>query len=458
MMDATLTRPRLAWTIAAASFGFAIVQLDVTVVNVALPRIGTQLGAGTASLQWVVDGYALSFAALLLSAGVLADRVGARRAYLAGLALFTLASVACALAPRAPALIAARVLQGAGAALLVPGSLALLNFACAADDARRARAVGVWTAAGGVSIAVGPLLGGLLLAALDWRSLFLINVPVCALGAWLTVRAAPAPPPQRPQRPFDPAGQLLCILTLAGLTTAIIAAPGWPAGRSTVLAALALTFAGAAGFAAAEARTATPMLPRGFFRRPRLRAAIAFGALFNLTYYGVMFVLSLYLQRAHGYSPLHAGAAYLPLTATFILSNLLSAPLTLRFGAAASMSAGAALAALGFALLTGLGADSSYARMLPAFALIPGGMGVAIPAMTATVLEAAEPSWGGTVSGALNAARQAGGAMGVALFGVLAAGGSAGIVHGLRAAAAVSVGVLLAAGGIAWTWVRGRDS
>jgi len=455
--------PSLRWIVAAASFGFAIVQLDVTVVNVALPRIGSSLAAGTGVLQWVVDGYTVSFAVLLLSAGVLADRIGARRAYLGGFALFTLASVACGVAPGAAALVAARIAQGAGAALLVPGSLAVLNDACGNEAARRARAVGVWTAAGGVSIAAGPIVAGLLLAWFDWRSIFLVNVPVCALGAALTARhlsavgaAREAPPSER--RGFDPLGQLLSIAALTGLTMAIIAAPAWPAARTTVMAAAVVALGGSLGFLAVEARAASPMLPLSLFKRGALAAAIAFGVLCNLTYYGVMFVLSLYLQRAHGYSALRAGAAYLPLTATFILSNLLSAPIAQRFGAAITMSAGAVVAALGYALLTALRADSSYALMLPAFALIPCGMGTAVPAMTSTVLASVERHWGGTVSGALNAARQAGGAVGVAVFGAVGAGGGNAVVHGLHVSAGISVVLLAAAAAIARTWVPGRET
>jgi MFS transporter, DHA2 family, methylenomycin A resistance protein len=458
MSQHTANTANLAWMVAAASFGFAIVQLDVTVVNVALPAIGRSLAASTAALQWVVDGYTVSFAVLLLSAGVLADRIGPRRAYLWGFALFAVASAACGAAPDGEALVTARVAQGVGAALLVPGSLAVLNGACGADAMRRARAVGVWTAAGGVAIAAGPLVGGLLLASLGWRSIFLVNVPVCALGAALTLRHVTPAHAAGGQRGFDPFGQIFSVASLAGLTVAIIAAPAWPAARITVTVAAVLALGGAVGFIAAERRARSPMLPLALFRGGVFGAAVTFGVLCNLTYYGVMFVLSLYLQGAHGYSALQAGAAYLPLTATFILSNLLSAPVSLRFGAAATMSAGAALAALGFALLTGLRADSSYTQMLPAFALIPFGMGVAVPAMTATVLASAERHFGGTVAGALNAARQAGGAVGVAVFGALAAGGSGAVVYGLRAAAGMSVALLFGAAALAWAWVRGEGA
>src|SRR5690348_440391 len=209
--------PPLA-TVAVTSLGFVVVQLDVNVVNVALARIGTELGAAMSALQWVVDAYTLVFAALLLTGGALGDRFGARRCFAAGFASFTLASLACGLAPQVASLVAARAAQGLGAALLVPSSLALLSHACGEDNARRARAVGLWTAAGGVALAAGPILGGALVDALGWRSVFLINLPVGAAGIWLTLKLleettlAASPPP------LDLPGQALAIVALVGAT------------------------------------------------------------------------------------------------------------------------------------------------------------------------------------------------------------------------------------------------
>ena len=211
--------------VTAASFGFVVVQLDVTIVNVALPAIGRDFNVGVAELQWVVDAYSLVFAALLLSAGVLGDRFGSRRAYLAGFWLFAFASLACGLAPTGATLIAARAVQGIGAALLVPSSLALLNHASGHDAALRARMVGMWTAAGGVSIAAGPIVGGLLVGWLGWRTIFLVNLPICAFAALLTLRTVPKRCGAATRGgSLDPLGQVLAILALTGLVGAVIEA------------------------------------------------------------------------------------------------------------------------------------------------------------------------------------------------------------------------------------------
>jgi DHA2 family methylenomycin A resistance protein-like MFS transporter len=251
-----------SWIIAASSFAFAVIQLDVTIVNVALSRISEDLRATVTELQWVVDAYTLGFAALLLSAGVVGDRLGSKRVFVGGLVGFAVASLACGLAPGPGFLNAARAIQGIGAALLVPSSLAILNDACAHDPRLRARAIGIWTAAGGVAIAAGPVVGGFLLTGLGWRSIFLVNIPICALGLGLALRCVPpAQGGKKKYRSFDLAGQAL---------------------------------------------------------------AIVFGVLVNCTYYGIIFVLSLYLRKALSYSTVQAGLAFLPLTGTFIASNIAS--------------------------------------------------------------------------------------------------------------------------------------
>lgn len=440
--------------LAAASIGFAVVQLDVTIVNVALPRIAARLGASVATLQWIVDAYALTFAALLLSAGVLADRLGARCVYVAGFALFALASGACGSAPDPVSLVAARALQGAGAALLVPSSLALLNRATRHDAALRARAVGWWTAAGGVSIAAGPVVGALLLEAFDWRSIFLVNLPLCAVGACLTPgrheRLADPPASRR----FDPVGQLLAAVAVGALVAAIIELPALGFEHPLIAGGLAVALTSGWAFGFAEARAVDPMLPPGLLRSPGFGAAVAFGVVVNLTYYGAIFVLSLYLQQARGYPAFAAGLAFVPLTATFIVSNLASAQVTARHGPRVSMLVGASIGAVGFAFLGGLGRHTSYAAMLPAFVLIPAGMGLAVPAMTTVVLSGADARRAGTASGVLNAARQFGGAIGVAAFGALATGGHDPIIPGLHAAAATAAVLLAGAAATAWIGVR----
>jgi MFS transporter, DHA2 family, methylenomycin A resistance protein len=441
--------PSIARVTTATSFGFALVQLDVTIVNVALPRIATQLHTGVAGLQWVVDAYALAFAVLLLSMGYLGDRIGARKVYLGGMTLFALASMACGCANDSVTLIAGRTLQGIGAAAMLPCSLALLNHATAHEHAIRARAVGWWTAAGSISIAAGPIIGGLLMSVMSWRSIFFVNVPVCLLGAWLTWRVSGTGVHKRHGR-FDMGGQWLAILALTGLTTAVI--EGHPLGwtHPLVLACIAVTVIAAPLFVWVESRSAAPMLPLEFFRKPGFSVAVVYGVVMNMTYYGIVFLLSLYLQRVHGYSALRTGLAYLPLTATFFGINVFSGWLVGRTGARLPMVLGALIDACGFALFLWLGADSPYLLMLPAFALLPLGMGLGVPAMTTTVLSAVDRHAGGTASGVLNAARQAAGAVGVALFGALVGEHSDTIVSGLHRSAMISITLLLIAGVLAF--------
>lgn len=432
------------WVTVAASFGFALVQLDVTIVNVALPRMASELHAGVSALQWVVDAYALSFAVWLLLMGFLGDRWGARRMYLAGLALFALASLGCGLSVDATTLIIARTVQGLAAAAMLPNSLVLINRATGHDRRRRAKAIGWWTASGSIAIAAGPIIGGLLLGIAGWRCIFLINLPVCIVGAWLTWRV-PAFVPENNGRSFDIQGQVLAALALAALTAAIIQARpmGWT--HPFVYGGFVVAILAGAGFIWTESRSGAPMLPLDFFSKPGFSSAVVYGVMVNLTYYGIVFVLSLYLQRVHGYSALRTGLAYLPLTATFFGVNVLSGWLIGIIGARPLMVIGALIDAGGFALLLLLDAQSSYWLMLPAFALLPAGMGLGVPAMTNTVLSAVQAESSGIASGVLNAARQAGGAIGVAVFGTFAGDGQVHVVAGLHMSAWISVGLLLLA-------------
>ena len=434
----------LGWVIAATSLGFVVVQLDVTVVNVALPKIGSDLHASVSVLQWIVDAYALTFAVLLLSAGALGDRFGSKRLFMLGFALFAAASLACGLAPTGPLLIAGRAIQGIGAALLVPTSLALLNHAAGHDAKLRARAVALWTAAGGVSIAAGPLVGGLLLGTLGWRSIFLVNLPICAIGIAMSVRV-PDTAHRRDARRLDALGQTLAIVSLAGLIGAVIEARPLGVTHPLVVAGGVLAIVCGAGFVISERRSSSPMVPPELFAGGQLAPLIAFGTCVNLTYYGIIFVLSLYLQQLLGYSAIRAGIAYLPLTLTFIVSNTISGWLTGRSGSRPPMLAGALIGALGFALLLRLTESSSYSSMLVAFILIPGGMGLAVPAMTTATLAAVDKKWAGTASALLNTARQAGGAIGVAIFGALMGSAKEHIVGGLHVASIMSTGLLLLA-------------
>ena len=456
----TPVSPALGRVLATVSIGFVVTQLDVTIVNIALPKIGADLHADVAGLQWVVDAYTLAFAVLMLSAGALGDRLGTRRMYAAGIVLFALASLACGLALDATMLIAARAVQGIGAAAMLPNSLALLNQSYGHDPKLRARAVGLWTAAGAISIAAGPVVGGVLIAAFGWRSIFLVNLPICVAGLLATLLWVPRSGSARKiaqgvasatttaiPRGIDLSGQALAIVALTAFVAAVIE---WrPLGLSHPLVAggfiLALLAAGA--FIVVESRVAAPMLPLSLFSKRTFNAAVLFGICVNLTYYGMVFVLSLYLQRVRGYTPLQAGLAFLPLTGGFLLSNVASGWVVGRFGVRVPMIAGAITAGLGYGLLHFVDASTPLIGLLLPFLLIPSGMGLAVPAMTTAVLASVEAQRAGTASAVLNTARQAGGAVGVAAFGALASGAAATqIVAGMQAATAISVGLLVVGG------------
>jgi DHA2 family methylenomycin A resistance protein-like MFS transporter len=465
-------RGGLLWLLIATSFAFVVVQLDVTIVNVALPQIGARLQAGVAGLQWVVDAYTLSFAALLISAGVIGDRFGSRRIYLTGFYIFTAASIICGVAPAIGILIAARALQGAGAALLVPTSLAILNNCSQENPALRARMVALWTAAGGVSIAAGPVAGGFLLAAFGWRSIFLVNIFLCGLGIFLVLKfvrrdermedsqaessGANRSSMPRARRQLDLPGQILAVLALTGLVGALIESGHLGLAHPVVIIGFLFGALASAMFIHVERRAVSPMLPLQFFSLPGFNAAVIFGIIVNLTYYGVIFVLSLYLQQALGYSALRTGFAFLPLTATFIVSNVITGGLTARAGPRFPMILGALIAMAGYASLLRLNETTSLLSMIASFVLIPGGMGLAVPAMTTSILSSVPRERSGTASAVLNTARQTGGAIGVAVFGALLGHSRQQIIPGLHTAAMISTGLLFTAAALAWLGMKKR--
>jgi len=437
----------------ATSFAFIIVQLDVTIVNVALPRMGAELGAEVSSLQWVIDAYTLGFAAFLLSAGVMGDRFSSRRVFLSGFALFALASVACALAPSVMALNVARAVQGVGAALLVPSSLAILNATYAHDKNLLAKAIGWWTAAGGVSIAAGPVIGGLLLSTAGWRSIFWVNVPICVAGFALTYVVVPRMVSKPTARHFDLAGQLLSVLALLGFIGAVIEMHALGFSSMVVRGGFALTLIAGAAFLTVESRVSEPMLPLTLFHSMRFSGAVLFGVLANFTYYGVIFVLSFYLQKVRGYTVIETGLTFLPLTGTAFFSNIAVGRMSSRFGLRTLMVGGGLVGCLGYALLGlfGISDHASFFDMLPGLALVPIGMGFAVPAMTTSILSSVERHHAGTASAVLNTARQVGGATGVAIFGAIVAGDAgAAVMGGVRNAMLISALLLLVAVGVAW--------
>lgn len=418
-------QPPLLLTIAATSLGFVIIQLDVTIVNVALVQIGKNLDTTITGLQWVVDAYTLAFATLLMSGGAFGDRSGGRRIFVAGFVVFALSSAMCGLAHTSTQLIAARAIQGLGAALIVPNSLALLNDACAGNSAVRARALGLWNAAGGLAVAAGPVVGGLLLTLSGWRSIFLVNLPICALGIWLA-RFIKETPPHEPKTPIDIPGQLCAIIAVLALTASIIEGGASSWWQPAVLAGCATALIAGIGFIAIERRTTHPMLPLHLFSRPSFSTATCAGFLNNFAYYGLVFVLSLYFQSIRHYSTIQTGLAFVPLTGTVTVSNLLGSRLASKSGPRLPMVAGFAIAAIAYASLYGIDVDTPYALMLVPLAAIPFGLGLAIPAMTAALLASVERQRAGIASATFTTVRQIGGALGVAVFGaIVAAAGNA---------------------------------
>ena len=293
------------WTLVAMSLGFAVVQLDISVVNVALKSIGSALGGGVSDLQWVVNAYTIGFAAFILTAGALGDRIGARRVFVSGFLLFMVASAVCGLAPNLGVLIAARAIQGIGAAVLVPSSLSLLNHAYT-EPAARSRAVGLWLAGASTALSGGPLIGGILIATLAWRAIFFINVPVALAGIYLTRRYASETSQSR-DRGVDVGGQVLAVLTLTSLVAATIEGGSRGFGSPLVLGGFALAVAAGGAFVAVEARSARPMLPLRLFENRTFSVTATMGLLINIAFYGLIFVFSLLFQREQGLTPLETG-------------------------------------------------------------------------------------------------------------------------------------------------------
>jgi DHA2 family methylenomycin A resistance protein-like MFS transporter len=387
--------PRL--TLIATSLGFVLIILDVTVVNVALERIEASLGTNVTGLQWVVNAYTLVFASLLLTAGALSDRFGARRMFVNGFALFTAASLACGLAGSITVLIAARIAQGVGAALCVPASLALVSASF--PDA--------------VARAAGPVVGGVMVDRFGWPSIFFLNLPLGVVGLWLTLAYAPLGS-RTASRGLDVAGQVLAVIALGALTFGFVESGEFGWTHPLILAGFGVFGIASTLFVLTEARSPDPMLQLSLFREPAVGAACLVGLLTNFAYYGLMFVLSLFFQAAKGYSPLVTGLAFLPMTALVTIASLIAGALTARFGPRLPMVLGQALA--------GTGAGTSYAVI--AGPLLAAGVGVAltVPSMTAAVLANVDKRRTGVASGALNAARQTGGVVGVGVFGSLVAG------------------------------------
>jgi DHA2 family methylenomycin A resistance protein-like MFS transporter len=437
-----------ALPLVAISLGYFMVILDATIVTVALPTLGRQLGGGVAGLQWVVDAYTVALAGTLLLGGWLSDRFGSRRVFQASLVGFSLASLACGLAPSLGALIAARAAQGVGAALAVPSSLALLRAAYP-ETRERARAFGVWGGIAGIAAASGPVLGGVLTAAVSWRAVFMVNLPIGALALWLVIRHVTSTSRSTAISGIDPVGQVTAIAALGGLVLALIEAGqhGW--GQPPAIAGLGLFVVAGAVWLLTERRVAQPMLPPRVFASRTFSGATAAGLLLNLGFYGQLFVMSLYLQHVRHQSAALAGVALLPEALSVMVASPLSGRITGRVGPRVPMATGMLAGALGFGALALARAGTPYGMLVAPMVAAGFGTSFTMPAATAAVMGAAPDDRGGLASGVLNASRQVGGAVGIALLGALVASGrgfTAGMpVAMLVAAAAFAIGALISA-------------
>ncbi len=422
-----------------------MIVLDTSIVNLALERICAEFTTSLETLQWLVDGYALVFASLLLGAGALGDRYGARGMFMIGLVVFTLASALCAFSAGIEGLQIARIAQGIGAALLLPNSLAALNHTFT-DPLRRSKAVSAWASAGALGVALGPVLGGMLVQALGWRSIFVVNVPVGLAALWLTWQRIPNGPSHR-SRPLDPLGQLLAVGTLVTATYALI---GWSHARTSAASLWASAAAAAAlgiGFVIAESRLESPMLPLPLLRRRTLGPVALVGLLHNIAIYGLIFVLSLSFQRLRGLDPLAAGVLFLPLTLALAVGTRVGTVMLRHRGPFYAQIGGHATAALGALVLAPFGRGFTPALLALPLIVVGTGAGITTPAMNLAVLDSVERAQGGLASGILNSARQTGSVIGVTLLGALL--GEPSTSAGAAASEYKAAGVLGLASGLA---------
>jgi EmrB/QacA subfamily drug resistance transporter len=443
----------------ATVLGSAMAAIDATVVGIALPAIGLEFSTGLAALQWVVTAYTLTLAGLLLLAGALGDRYGRRRVFLAGVAWFALASALCGIAQNAPELIAARALQGVGAALLTPGSLAILEASFHPDD--RGKAIGAWSGLSGVGAAIGPFLGGWLIQAASWRLIFVINVPVAAVVMVVAWRHVPESRDPMATGRIDVAGGALVTVGLVGLTYGLIESSGGGLTRPAPLAALLAGIALLAVFAVRERRAATPILPLSLFSSAQFTAAnvvtfVVYGALG-----GALFLLPVQLEQVSGYTALQAGISLLPVTVIMLALSARSGALAARIGPRLQMTVGPLLIAAGLALFARIGPSGNYlTEVLPAVVVFGLGLAMNVAPLTTTVLAAAPAEHAGMASAVNNDVARAAGLIAVAVLPALAGLTGAAYLHkdqfsaGFRAASFISAGLCVAGSALAAITIR----
>ena len=407
------------WVVAATVLGSGMAALDATVVGIALPAIGRDFHASVASAQWVVDAYTLTLAGLILLGGTLGDSYGRRKMFMIGTVWFALASLLCGVAPTIGVLIAARALQGVGGALLTPGSLAILQASFAQDD--RMAAIGAWSGFGGVATAFGPFLGGWLIDAVSWRLVFFINLPVAVLVVAVAARHVPETKAPGPVPRLDVKGAACISGALAGITYGLIGASSYGWGSVAVLVPLAAGLALLGLFILVEDKEPQPMLPLGIFKSRQFTAANAVTFIVYAALGGLLFLVPVVLQVAHGYSPLQAGASLLPVTFIMLFLSSRSGALAARIGPRLQMSVGPLVLAASFLLFIRIGGSGDYlTAVLPAVLVFGLGIAIMVAPLTATALSAAPADHAGIASAVNNDVARVGGLIAVAVLPALA--------------------------------------
>ena len=453
------------WTLGAVSLGLFMIMLDNTVVNVALPSIQQSLGLSLSELEWVVAGYALTFAALMLTGGKLADLLGRRRVFVAGLVVFTVASLACGLAGSAEVLIGARVVQGIGAAMMNPATLSIITATF--PPRQRGTAIGIWAGVSALALAIGPLVGGLLSEHVDWSWIFFVNVPVGIVA----IAAAYAfidesRDTSQDQRPDVP-GLVTSGIGLFALTYALIEANSHGWGSTRIVGAFALAAVSLAAFVLLELRQRRPMLDLTLFRNPTFSGANVAMLLVALAMFGVFFYVSLYVQQILGYSPVEAGASFLPATILIAVLAPQVGRVVDRVGSRWLTGSGMVLLSVSLVLFSRLGTGSTYWEILPGLVVMGVGMAFTMTPTTAAAMGSVPRDQAGVGSAVLNSMRQVGGSLGIAITGAIVAHVSASslaagdtqpvaFVHGFQRGLEVAAAIALAGAVVAVVTMRGH--
>jgi EmrB/QacA subfamily drug resistance transporter len=432
------------WILLATVLGSGMAALDATVVNVALPAIGKTFDTQVAGLQWVMTAYLITLAALILIGGSLGDIFGRRRVFVIGAVWFSAASVLCAVAPSLNVLIAARALQGVGGALLVPGSLAIIEASFVAED--RGRAIGAWSGLGGVATAIGPLVGGWLITAVSWRLIFVLNLPLAVL-VLVASRHVPESHDPTTGRRVDVLGASLAVIGLAATTYALIEGPSPGTSVAATVVAAVIGIAALVGFVVVEMRTAAPMLPLSVFRSRQFSISNILTLVVYAALGGVLFLLVVDLQQVLGYSALAAGASLLPITVIMLLLSARAGQLSQRIGPRIPMSLGPVIIAAGLLLMLRIDAGSPYATaILPALIVFSLGLALTVAPLTTTVLAAVDARHAGIASGVNNAVARVAGLLAVALLPPLAGLTGAAYKEPVRFSSGFHTAVLIGAG------------